>query len=391
MKIDPYKHKERYLSWKQKVLNEGIPEVSKANSKHILNYVFDMELGLNVSKINKKGARSYPRLNNIRQRMIFLIKTFEQLFSLRDITKLTEIQLFQFFANMRNGEFKTKTGQTYKSTADYVKVFKAFWHWYMKVQKKKGKYIIDITEDLDSTRPKPKWVHLEEDEIKKLTDNAKYEYKILIWFLIYTGIRAPTELMNVRVCDFYNDFKEFKIWDEVSKTFEREIKLMDFSTEIKKFIENKNLQPTDQVFPICPPVVNKYLQRLAKRLFGDGITKAGDKYSNLTMYDFRHISCCFWARRYKDDLGMKLRFGWTDSKKIYYYSEFLGQKDSIKEEDMLIDVKKPEIEKRLIKTENENTQLKDEVKYLKDMINEIGENTTKLKQRMKVLEMKTCT
>lgn len=47
MKVDPYKHKERYLSWKQKVLNEGISGITKTNSNAILSYIFDMELGLN--------------------------------------------------------------------------------------------------------------------------------------------------------------------------------------------------------------------------------------------------------------------------------------------------------------------------------------------------------
>jgi len=39
MKIDPYKHKERYLNWKQKVGNH-IPELNKANSDlHFSTYV----------------------------------------------------------------------------------------------------------------------------------------------------------------------------------------------------------------------------------------------------------------------------------------------------------------------------------------------------------------
>ena len=48
MKIDPYKHKEKFLSWKEKVKN-GIPGISKQNSDTILHYISDMENGLNVS------------------------------------------------------------------------------------------------------------------------------------------------------------------------------------------------------------------------------------------------------------------------------------------------------------------------------------------------------
>ena len=31
MKIDPYKHKEGYISWKEKIAETGVPEVSKEN------------------------------------------------------------------------------------------------------------------------------------------------------------------------------------------------------------------------------------------------------------------------------------------------------------------------------------------------------------------------
>ena len=74
MKFDPYKHKERYLNWKEKVIVSGIPELSETNSQLVLDYIFDMENGLNVSATNKKGARSYPRLNNLRQRLIFQMR-----------------------------------------------------------------------------------------------------------------------------------------------------------------------------------------------------------------------------------------------------------------------------------------------------------------------------
>ena len=45
-------------------------------------------------------------------------------------------------------------------------------------------------------------------------------------FLFDSGIRSPTELMNVKVSDLFNDFKELNIREEISKTFGRRIKLM---------------------------------------------------------------------------------------------------------------------------------------------------------------------
>ncbi|MEA3413979.1 MAG: hypothetical protein U9Q99_00430 [Nanoarchaeota archaeon] len=75
MKKDIYNHKDKYLSWKEKN-GKRIPKISIKNSQIILEYLYDMENGLNIFTTNKKGARGYPRLNNIRQRTVFLVKFF---------------------------------------------------------------------------------------------------------------------------------------------------------------------------------------------------------------------------------------------------------------------------------------------------------------------------
>jgi len=79
MKIDPYKHKERYLKWKESV-KDRIPELNKENSDIVLRYLNDMEIGINVASGSVKGSRGYNRLNNLKGRMIFFIHFF-----LRDI------------------------------------------------------------------------------------------------------------------------------------------------------------------------------------------------------------------------------------------------------------------------------------------------------------------
>ncbi len=112
MKIDPYKHKEKYLNWKERVKN-GIPGISKPNSEIILQYVSDMENGLNISSKSVKGARSYVRLNNIKQRMVFLAKRFEQ-YSNADLEELTEQGIFALFNGMRNGTIRGLTERSIK-------------------------------------------------------------------------------------------------------------------------------------------------------------------------------------------------------------------------------------------------------------------------------------
>ena len=372
MKIDPYKHREKYFSWKEKV-KDGIPNISKSSSELILRYIFDMEKGINISSSSVKGARSYPRLNNLRQRLIFFVKKIYEIYGIEDISKIKEDQLIEFFSDMKSGQIKRFDGKSYQSVDTYVKIFKAFWHWHQKVNRKQGKEILDITVDLDIRQEKPKWVYLTEEQVKMLCENAKYEYKVLIMFLLDTGIRAPTELMNIKVSDFYNDYKELQIRDEVSKTFGRRIKIMLCSDLLKEYIKSKKILGEDYLFPINPFVVNQYLKRLAKRILGDIESPAGQKYSELTMYDFRHVSCCYWLPRYKSESALKYRFGWKKSDKIHYYSEMLGMKDTISEDDLLVDVTKTEIEQKLAKSEKDKEVLQDRMKVMEEQMKEILE------------------
>lgn len=380
-KIDPYKHKERFMKWKDKVKN-GIPEVSQKNSDIIRAYIFDMENGINVSNGSKKGARSYIRLNTIKDKLMFFALRFKEVYKLDSIIEINEVQLCKFFTDMRNGEIKRKDGLNYVNVYDFVKDFKAFWHWHIKTNRKLGIEIKDISEDLDTHKEKPKWVYLNEEQVKKLTDQAKYEYKVLITFLYDSGIRSPTELMNIKVSDLHNDCKELNIRDEISKTFGRKIKLFMSSKMLKDFIEERDLKLTDYLFPISPPITNQYLRRLAKKLFGDKESLAGEKYSMFSMYDMRHCSCCYWLPRYKSENALMYRFGWKSSDKIHYYSEFLGMKDTVQEEDILIDVTKTEIEKRLLKSEQEREILQEKVKVMEEQMKEIQTLTLKLYSEM---------
>jgi hypothetical protein len=79
MKIDPYKHKERYLAWKEKV-KDGIPDLSNENSEIILRYLIDMERGTNISSVSVKGARSFIRLDSLKNRIVFFARKFEELY-----------------------------------------------------------------------------------------------------------------------------------------------------------------------------------------------------------------------------------------------------------------------------------------------------------------------
>ena len=384
MKIDPYNHERKWNRWKDKVQKlDGIPDISRQNSEVILNYLRDMELGLNTSFSSKKGARSFTRLNTVRQRLTFLGRKFKEILDVDDITKLTEQQVCSFFVDMRKGVIKRQDGQRYRATRDFVKIFKAFWHWHQKVARKAGKKIEDITTYLDSSGEKPEWVYLNEEQIRIFSDNCNPKYKTIVMFLFDTGIRAPTELMNIKVSDLSQDYKELNIRDEISKTFGRRIKLMICSELVKRYIKENKLGQEDYLFKFSPYVINRYLKRLAEKLFGNEKSLAGQNYSDLTMYDFRHCSCCYWLPRYKSESALKFRFGWKKSDKIHYYSEMLGMRDTISEEDLLIDVTKTELEKRLTKSENKSELLEAQVDVMKRQLAEIYVHVNKLYSQAK--------
>ena len=101
------------------------------------------------------------------------------------------------------------------------------------------------------------------------------------------------------------------------------------------------------------------------------MSPAGENYSNLTMYDFRHVSCCYWLPRYKSESALKYRFGLKKSDKIHYYSELLGMKDTISEEDLLIDVTKTEIEKRLNQSEKDKELMQERINSMEEQMKEI--------------------
>ena len=376
-KIDPYNIKDKYFRWKTKALKNGISGLTNANSQIIMQYLQDMEQGLNVASSNKKGGRSPIRLNSIALRIGYLARGFQTKFSI-NLVDVEEQQLFSFFADMRNGLIRKRNGSTYRSVGDYVKEMKAFWHWWQKVNRRKGIEIKDITQDLDKSQEKPDWVYLTEDQIKLLCANAEYKYEVLIWFLFDSGIRSPTELVNVRVSDFHNDFKELHIREETSKTFGRRIKLMICPKLVKEYVRQRNLSPEEYVFDIDPGSTNKCLKRLAKKVLGDMVSPAGQRYSELTMYDFRHNSCCYWLPRYKSESALKYRFGWKKSEKIHYYSELLGMRDTISEDDMLVDITKTEIEHQLQKVMKEKELMQEQLTTLQDQVKVIGQLVKRL-------------
>jgi len=61
--------------------------------------------------------------------MVFVAKLLEKNYKIKDLTKLEERHLHEFFTGMRTGEVKRVDGGIYQDPANFVKIFKAFWLW----------------------------------------------------------------------------------------------------------------------------------------------------------------------------------------------------------------------------------------------------------------------
>lgn len=374
--IDPHNHKRYYELWKNSGMN--LKNLSEQNRKILIEFLEDMEIGKNVNPGSKKGARSFGRLRNLKSKLQTIFAHFQMQSNKDDITKATDDDMLRLFKMMREGKLKSfRTTQTLKAVGTYVKIFKTFWHWHMRKQRKQGNNIFDITLDLDAKEEKPKFVYFTIDQLKKLCDHAKFDYKVIMMFMFDSGIRSPTELLNTRLSDLeWNEkdkFYSLNIRDEVSKTFGRKIKLILCSAILKDFITEKKLTKNDYLFAQSnPKIINEYLRNLGYKILKLGKKEKGKNWisSGLTMYDFRHSSACYWLPRYKSESALKYRFGWKKSDMIHYYTDFMGMKDTIQEEDMYVDITKTELEKEIEEEKNKRNLMEEQLATLQKQIEE---------------------
>jgi len=351
--IDPHRSKEKYKAW-----NKKISGISEKNNEAIVLYLEDMRRGINISPKATKGKRGYNRLLSQRHRLKKIAVYLEEYYHITDIMarsdeeiKVLKRSIMDLIEKMEDGEIVRADGKRYTAVADYIKGFKAWWHWHMTyMHNEHGKILPDICEYITAKdRRKPQFEYFGEvgsmsveQGFKKMMSHAKRKYQILMAFLFDSGIRCPTELMNVKRKDITpikdTPYYTLNIREETSKTFGRKIKLMLCHELLRDFLEENQFEPDEFLFKISPPTVNKYLKRLGERALG----KKG-----ITMYDFRHNSACYWLPRYDKENALLYRFGWKDSKMIHYYTELMGMRDTIQEENMLVDITKTELEKEL--------------------------------------------
>ena len=356
MKRDPYNNERRWESWKENHYNKPPKGIRRDDWKLLIQFLKDMELGLNTP-IGRKGKRDIGTLLNLSSHNKLFLENFK-----KPLVKLNKKDLHNFEKDIDNGKILKRNGEKYTAFGNYIKDFKVFWGWMIRTKKVKE----NIAEDITSKTDKPSWVYLSDEQIKEFFNQLSLDYRTICWFMYDTGMRV-TEAVNVKVEDFSDDFKQVTIREETAKTFGRTINLKLSVELVKEYIKSNNLQPEDYFIEKAPFTINKYLRYHSSKLFGaDNIShpKAKGKYKEFTLYDIRHNSSIFWLNRYPTHKGLMYRFGWRQTDKIEYYSGFLGIKDEITDTDMVLS----EDRDKIYKLENELQQTKNRMEEIENLV-----------------------
>ena len=359
-KVDVHGNEQRYKNWKEHILQYGEERLTKENSDLLFTYLLDMEIGANISKMAKKGARSYVRLNTIRVRLAKIMKTFQEK-GVQNIAKVKEAQIMNLFHDMRNGTIKTARGEIYKSVGDYVKDFKAFWHWWIKVNRKKGIMVEDISDDLDTKKEKSKFVSVTKEELEKMLPYFAQDEQLILMFVFDSLTRAPTELMSLEVKDAFK--RDGEVWvnvrQEISKVIGRTLNLLYCGDTLLNFIQRNNLKNSDKLFQFNYVQFTNKMQTVAEKVFGTQISEGGELYKNITLYDLRHSGAIHLrilshkTKRISLD-ALRQRGGWTDFEMVNEYTRFLGLTGEIDKNDLMIAEDRSRLEKEIDVLKKEN-------------------------------------
>ena len=328
MKRDAYKFAERWETWKQNNF-KSIKGIKREDHKLLIEFLKDMELGLNTP-VGMNGKRGAGTLLNLSSHNLFFLRNFK-----KPLLKITKKDLHELEDNVTRGVIKKRNGETFAQFGNYIKDFKVLWHWLQRTKKVKE----DITNDISAKTSKPSWVYLSEEQIKTFFNKLNADMRVLCWFMYDSGARV-TEANSIKIENFSKDFTQVDIPDEVAKTFGRTINLKLCSQLVKEYVKEHNLKPSDYLFMNRGLFgINKYLRYHCGKLFGkDKVShpKVKGLYKEFTLYDIRHNSSCYWLNRYPTHKGLMYRMGWKGADKIEYYSEFLGVRDELTDDNMVL-------------------------------------------------------
>ena len=345
-------NKGTYENWKEYVSKFGIDGISPKSSDWIKRYLFDLEEGKNLGMGSRKGPRSHIRLNSYRHKLIQWSKLIEE----RGFESIVDVDLDALHSIMM--KFKDKYADA--SISSFGREFKAFWNWYMRINRLEGVDIRNICHDLQTAAPKTRFVYVTKEQLDEIMPYLDYEEQLLTLFLFDSLTRPPKECLNLERKDIYT--KDGDAWinipDEIAKNKSgRTFNLLYSGDQLEKHIKENGLSEHDFLFMSIKKYKTQYLPKLKKiseQLFGDKIShpKAQKKYSELSPYDLRHSGAIHLRILAQKNNAISLdairqRGGWKDFDMLNYYTEFIGLTGEIKKESLLIEEDKTKMQKKI--------------------------------------------
>jgi len=359
-RIDPLKKEQLYANWKKRN-QDGIQGLTKENSKIIMRYLGDMEKGLYISKKSKKGARSKARLLALSYHLKKIAQLIQEMYGKNLVDLRSRKEIHSFFEEFRKGTIKSKSGKPYQSVDDFIRDFICFWNWYVRVtdeenelieeendraelenkslpkSKKKPlkerKFVPDLVKYLARQPKTNTFVYTTYKELQKALPHMSEDNQTVALFLFDSIVRSPLEFSNIYVEDvtFYDDLTELNVRDEVAKTFGRKFELILCNEKLKEYIKRHDLRPGDQLFKhYNHTIFNKELQKAYITAHGNKVTEAGKPFSEITGYALRHSGACYLRFELEVDTDkIRLRGGWTDMRRLDYYTKVLGYEGRI--------------------------------------------------------------
>jgi len=371
MKKDVFNHGSCWLNWREALTPAYIEEgLTKENSKIYIQYLLDMEKGVNIPKKSPKGSRDIKTLNRLRSKIRGVLKVLQKA-GVKDVTKATEKQITDCFFEWHKDH-----------SVDYAKRFKAVWNWWTTKNRREGKLVADITEDVSTASANStgtNFVWLTKEEFDKFRSYFDEDKQVILLFCFDTIIRAPTEIMSLRVENIYEKGEEVwvEIPDDISKTIGRKFNLVYAGKQLKEYMKRHDKKQSDYLFEFSSLMLNKEMQKVAKQLWGDKKSEGGDYYKNITMYDMRHSGAIHFRQLFQKtgqslDL-LRERGGWSDFKMINYYTKRLGLDGHIQKEKLLLQEDKTKLEDQVDKQDEKIKMLLKHYSNFQDILNEMAE------------------
>ena len=371
MKKDVFNHGDCWLRWKDQLTPQYLEDgLTKIHSKLYVQYLLDMEKGVNIPKKSPKGSRDIMTLNRLRSKIRAVFKVLQEA-GIEDVTKATEKQITDCFFDWHKNH-----------SVDYAKRFKAVWNWWMTKNRREGKLIADITEDVSTASGNSRgtnFVWLTKEEFDKFRSYFDEDKQVILLFCFDSMIRAPTEISSLKVENIYE--KGDEVWveipEDVSKTIGRKFNLVYAGKPLKDYLERHNKKQGDYLFEFSSLMLNKEMQKVAKQLWEDKKSEGGQYYKKITMYDLRHSGAVHFRQLFQKtgqslDL-LRERGGWGDFKMIDYYTKRLGLDGHIQKEKLLLQEDKTKLEEKVDKQDKKIKMLLKHYESFQDILNDLAE------------------